>query len=78
MEPQESALYTAGLGMFLLGMKTLSQRALAAFSTLFTAGGLFSAWWLWQSALPAPTTTQLVGLGMYAAFLLLLEFVRRR
>lgn len=69
---------SAATQMLLLGLKALSQRAIVALSTLFTAGGLFSAWWLWSSVLPSPSVLQLTGIGMYAVFLLALEWVRRR
>src|SRR5258708_5938582 len=64
--------------MLALALKGLSQRALVAVSSLFTGAGLFSAWWLWNAILPAPTDRQLVGVTLYALFLLALEFVRRR
>ena len=70
--------HAAATQMLMLALKALSQRALVAASTLFTAAGLFSAWWLWSSVLPNPTTFQLVGLGGYAIFILALEWVRRR
>lgn len=69
---------SAATQMLLLALKALSQRALVAFSTLFTAGALFSAWWLWSSILPNPSVLQLTGIGMYASFLLALEWVRRK
>ncbi len=64
--------------MLALALKGLSQRAAIALSSLFTAAGLLSAWWLWSSILPQPTDRQLVGVTLYAVFLLALEFVRRK
>ncbi len=64
--------------MLALALKGLSQRATIALSNLFTAAGLLSAWWLWSTILPQPTDRQLVGVTLYAVFLLALEFVRRK
>lgn len=61
-----------------MGLHVLSQKALVGLSALFTAGMVASAWALWWSVLPNPTTLQLIGLGGYAAFVLLVEMVRRR
>lgn len=69
---------SAATRMLLLAIAQLGKRFVIALSTLFTAAGLFSAWWLWASVLPGPSVLQLVGVGMYAAFLLALEFVRRK
>jgi len=61
-----------------MGLQVLSQKALVGLSALFTAALVASAWLLWWSVLPSPTTPQLVGLGGYAVFVLLVEIVRRR
>lgn len=73
--PQDSA---AAIKMLQIALAALGQKSVIALANLFTAAGLFSAWWLWQSVLPNPSVLQLVGVGMYATFLLILEFVRRR
>lgn len=57
---------------------TISKRFVTGLSNLFTAGALLSAWLLWRAILPAPTVTQLVGVGLYAVFLLAIEWIRRR
>lgn len=79
-KPQSNVAQDAHIAtqMLLLALKALSERAIVALSALFTAGGLASAWWLWSTILPNPSVLQLVGIGMYAVFLLALEFVRRR
>lgn len=69
---------SAATQMLLLAIGSLSKRFVIALSAWFTAAGLFSAWWLWSTVLPNPSVLQLVGVGMYAAFLLALEFVRRK
>ncbi len=68
----------AATEMILLGIKTLSQRALVAVSNSFTILSTASAFLLWYNILPAPNAYQLTGVGMYAAFILLLEVIRRR
>lgn len=75
---EEKGQDTASVRLLGLALQALGQRALVAISALFTAAALFSAWWLWNSALPDPKPLQLIGLGMYAAFVLVLEWVRRR
>jgi hypothetical protein len=57
---------------------TFSQRIVSVFSALFLLLALISSFWLWQSIMPNPTALQLIGLGMYAIFILSFEFVRRR
>jgi len=61
----------------MLALKALSQRALVAFHSLFTlllAGSAFALWW---RTLPDPSVFQLVGLSIYAAFVLALHVVRK-
>jgi hypothetical protein len=57
---------------------TIGKRFITALSNLFTAAALLSAWLLWRSVLPSPTVTQLVGLALYAVFILTTEWVRRK
>lgn len=61
-------------------LTTVSQRAVAVFSAIFTVLGLASCFWLWLSILsnPTPSQWQLVGATIYSGFVLLLELVRRR
>lgn len=61
-----------------IALRALSQRAVTALSSLFTAGTVLSAWWLWLQAPPDPSTRQLVGLALYALFILALHGIRRR
>lgn len=81
--PEEAAAPPAadavGLGMLLLGLKTLSQRALAGARTVLTIASVASVWWLFQTALPAnPSINQLVGLGLYSLFVLAVHRVAGR
>ena len=65
-------------GLLLMSLRALSQRAVVALSALFTLALAGSAFALWWSVLPNPSVLQLAGLGMYAGFVLALEFVRRK
>jgi hypothetical protein len=71
-------LNDAALGMILLGLKTLSQRMIIALGQLFTLLTCASAFALWYSVLPNPNALQLIGLGLYAGFILLLHLVRKK
>lgn len=73
-----SSMHAIAIETLMLSLKALSQRALTAASALFTGAALFSAWWLWRSVLPNPSIEQLVGVTLYALFILAIEIVRRR
>ena len=68
----------AAASMIILALKTLSQKTIVALSSLFTLLTCISAFVLWQDVLPNPTPTQLVGLGLYGVFILLIHLVRRK
>lgn len=78
----QPAINAVSIQMLTMALKALSARAVAALSYLwremFTAAGLYSAWYLWQAAGTNPSVSQLIGLGMYGMFILALELVRRR
>lgn len=57
---------------------TISQRAVAIFSALFTVAGLVLVWWAYMSILADPSDKQLLGAGLLSVFFLALEWVRRR
>lgn len=68
----------ASLALLLLALKTLGQRtivALAALRGLILAGAVFG---LALKIEENPTTDKLVGLGIFAGFVLLLELMARR
>lgn len=67
-QAQQSQMQSAA--MIAVALKALSQKALIALASLFTLLTCGSAFWLWMS-IPEPTVTQLVGMGMYAVFILL-------
>lgn len=63
--------------MLMLGLSTLSKRFLVAVSGLFTLATVASVWWLWYS-IPDPGSHQLIGLGMYALFILSVNTIVRK
>ena len=71
------AANAAAVSALALGLKTLSQRAIAGARTLFTLLSVASCFWLWAS-IPKPDSFQLVALGMYAAFSLAAIFISRK
>jgi hypothetical protein len=72
-----NAAATAGMQMVLLGLKTLSQRLVIALADMFTLLTVASAFWLWLST-PDPNQHQIVSLGMYSVFVLLVNSIVRR
>jgi hypothetical protein len=76
--PSQSRAEQAGIAALTLGLSALSQRAVIALSRLFVLLATASAFALWWSVLPNPTVLQLVGLGMYAAFVLAASVIVRR
>lgn len=72
---QESSLHINAL---MLALSALSQRALVAVSKLFTLLTVASAFVLWWSVLPSPSIYQIVGLTIYAVFLLIVNWLVRR
>ncbi len=66
-----------GLDLLLLGIKTVSQRFLAAMVDLFTLVTMAGTWWLWYKT-PDPNPTQIVSLSIFAAFVLAANWLVRR
>ena len=64
--------------MLTIALGALSQRALIALASMFSITLAGSAFWLWLIILPNPSINQLVGLGMYALFILALHVIRYR
>ena len=75
---QPKSVDEAATAMFFLALKALSQRALVAFSQLFTLLTCLSAFLLWKSVLQNPTVEQLVGVALYGLFILFLHVVRKK
>lgn len=64
--------------LLFLSLKSLSQRAVVALSSLVDLAMIASAFVLWLNVMSGPTTLQLVGLGMYACFILAALWAKRR
>ena len=77
-QPAGNADTARAVQILALALLTVSQRFVIAVSNLLTAAAVGSAFWLWWRVLPNPDVEQLVGLGLYALFLLAVETVRRR
>ena len=76
--PAPAVLDSASLSVLLLSLKALSQRTIVALGNLLTIVSVASVWWLFDSALPVnPSANQLIGLGLYALFVLAVHRVRR-
>ena len=76
---QTSSTEEKALGLLLLSLKALSQRAIIAVSSLFMFAAVGSVWWLFDNDIPTdPTTHQLVGVGLYGGFVLAVLWLRRK
>ena len=71
------AANAAALSALALGLKTLSQRAIAATRDIFTLLSIGSGLWLWNS-IPNPSNTQIISLSLYALFILAANIIVRR
>ena len=61
-----------------LSLKSLSQRAVVALSSLVDLALISSAFVLWLNVMQQPSVLQLVGIGMYAVFMLVVLWLRNR
>lgn len=77
-QPENHQAHDAAAAMLALALKTLSQKTVVALASLFTLGAVASAFALWWRVLPDPTTYQLIGLGVYAIFILAVLWLRRK
>ena len=59
-------------------LSVLSQRTVAALGHVFPIIVLASGFALWWRILPDPSDHQLIGVGLYAIFMLLILVVKRR
>ena len=75
--PLQAPVDALGTSTLILGLKTLSQRAISAVKDIFTLLSVASAWWLWMS-IADPKPTQLGALALYAAFVLAANWIVRR
>jgi len=77
-EPEvDSRAASVSASMIALGLKALSQRAIAATKDIFTLLSVATGFWLWNS-IPDPSPTQIVSLSLYAVFILAANVIVRR
>ena len=80
-EPADPALAraanAAAASALALGLKTLSQRAVAGMRATFALLSVVSCFWLWYST-PNPNITQIVSLSIYAFFILAANVIVRK
>lgn len=69
---------SAFASLLALSLKALSQRALVAVASLVDLALIASAFVLWLDVIQQPNVLQLVGIGMYAAFILTAIYARSR
>ncbi len=76
---QPTASRETALGsLLMMSLKALSQRALVALASLVDLALIASAFVIWRSVMGEPSVLQLVGVGMYAAFILTALYTRHR
>ena len=71
------AANAAAVSALALGLKALSQRALAATKDVFTLLSAGSAFMLWYN-IPDPKPTQIIALSLYALFVLSANVIVRK
>lgn len=76
-EPANSIALNAAASALALGLKALSQRAIAATKDVFTLLSIGSVFWVWTSV-PDPSTTQIVSHSIYAVVILAANVIVRR
>lgn len=77
-QPAAKVDHALATQMLTIALTALSQRALIAIASLFSIVLASSCFVLWYMILPNPSVNQLVGLGMYALFILALHVIRYR
>lgn len=74
MQADAEAAHKVAMQAVMLGIATLSKRALIAIASLTTLLTVASVFWLFMS-LPEPNAYQLVSMGLYAGFVLLINLL---
>ena len=77
LPPPNSLAMNAAASALALGLKALSQRAIAATKDVFTLLSIGSGFWLWNN-IPDPCPTQIVSLSLYAVFILAANVIVRK
>lgn len=73
--PRAESVFTSLLA---ISLSALSQRALVAVAGLVDLALIASAFVLWLDVIREPSVLQLVGVGMYAAFIILCVYMRHK
>jgi hypothetical protein len=76
--PRETPTQSAFASLLAVSLKALSQRALVALASLVDLALIASAFVLWLNVIQQPSVLQLVGIGMYATFILVAIWARSR
>lgn len=63
---------------FMLALKALSQRAVAAIADLFMLATVGLVFWIANAISANPTNAQIVTLGVFAVFVLIANFIVRK
>lgn len=76
--PAVSSSSSALVGLFLLTLKTLSQKTIVSLVALADLLIIASGFVVWIRIMAQPTELQLLGAGMYGVFCLAAVFLRNR
>lgn len=76
-EQQSSTTQKAAADILMMALGALSQKTVVALASLFTLLTVASAFALWWVILPNPSIFQLIGVGMYAGFILATNLIVR-
>jgi hypothetical protein len=77
VQPPSSQNLDRITGMLMMALRALSQRTVIALASLVDLALAGSVFVLWLLVIAQPTQLQLVGLGMYGAFILICLWLRR-
>jgi hypothetical protein len=76
--PTQSRLEGHAADVLLLALKALSQRALVALASLFSLLTVAAVFWLALSISANPTIYQIATLGIFSAFVIVINYIVRR
>ena len=76
--PPPSRSSDAATDLLMLSLKSLGQRFVVALASLFCLTTVLTVFWVGMSIIREPTILQLVGFGMYATFILIVNWIARK
>lgn len=76
--PREPRTSSALTSLLMISLTALSKRAVVALASLVDLALIASAFALWLMIIGNPTVLQLIGCGVYALFMLVALWMRRR